>query len=444
MDKRYTISVLKKAGERIKDIKGEIIIGFSGGADSTTLLSAMIKLLGAEKITAVHINHMLRGEDADRDEKFCADFCRDRGVKFICRKIDVRAICGESAVEETARNVRYSAFEEAANKTGAKYIALAHTQSDNLETVLFNLFRGSGLSGMRGIPYSRKCGEATVIRPLIDCTRDEIMGYVGENNLEYVTDSTNADTHYTRNFIRANIVPRIKEIFPNAEKSVGNMSDSAAIDLDFINQCAETFIKENVSDGKADREKLADAHTALRRRVICLLYGGTLELSHIKTAEALILRAGDGREIMPGGVYATAQNGKFYFSTEQKNAPRPEFSFKLNEGAYESPDGFYICVGDGKAPDGYTLVAETDIPRQTLETLNIRSRRAGDKYFFWKMTRTIKKMIGNLPDIAKRIRPVFCAGEDVIWYPGFPAAPFGKYMEREIKIKYYEKTTEVK
>lgn len=444
MSERYTHSVLKKAEDRIKNVSGDVIVGFSGGADSTTLLSVMIKLLGAGRITALHINHMLRGEDADRDEKFCEDFCRERGVRFICRKIDVRAICGNSAVEETARNVRYSAFEETANETGARYIALAHTQSDNLETVLFNLFRGSGLSGMRGIPFSRKCGEATVIRPLIDCTREEIVGYTVENGLDYVTDATNADTHYTRNFIRANIVSKIKQIFPYAEKSVGNMSDSAAIDFDFINQCAEAFIRENAPDGKADTEKLASVHTALRRRVICLLYGDTLELNHIKTAEALILRADEGREIMPGGVYAMTHGGKFYFSTIEKESPRPQFAAELKEGVYESPDGFYICVGDGKAPDGYTLIAETDIPRQTLQTLNIRSRRAGDKYFFWKMTRTIKKMISGLPDSAKKIRPVFCSGEEVIWYPGFPVAPFGKYREREIKIKYYEKTTEVK
>ena len=296
---------------------------------------------------------------------------------------------------------------------------------------------------MRGIPFSRKCGEAEIIRPLIDCTREEILGYTKENGLDYVTDATNSDTHYTRNFIRHNIIPPIKEIFPYAERSVGNMSDSAAVDFDFINVCAEKFIEENVSDGKAAKEKLASIHAALRRRVICLMYGGRLEACHVLTAEALILKGDDGREMMPGGIYATVSEGKFFFSKEASKVPRPEFEIALDEGTYISPLGFCVCIGDGTAPEGYVPIAETDIPRETLKTLKIRSRRSGDKYFFWKMTRTIKKMISSLPRNARNVRPVFCDGENVIWYPGFPAAPFGRYKEREIKIKYYEKTTEV-
>lgn len=443
MKKTFSSSVEEKAAERTKNVSGRIVVGFSGGADSTVLMTVASKLFGSDNIVAVHVNHMLRGEDADSDERFCRDFCAARNIKFIARRVDVKAMCGGKAFEETARNVRYGIFDEIAKAKGAEYVALAHTQSDNLETVLFNLFRGSGLSGMRGIPYSRPCGNATVIRPLIDCTRDEILGYAKENALAFVTDKTNADTHYTRNFIRANIVPQIKTLFPQAEKAVGNMSDAAALDYDFISRCAFDFISENASGKKLPVKELRALHPALRRRVITALYGDALDSVHCAQADELISSGDDGKVVISGGVFAQIENGVFFFSGESHADPRPEFSISLKPGKNESPDGFLIIVGEGVAPEGYTLVGEADVPQKLADKLTARSRRASDKYRFWKMTRTLKKLVASLPPRARKIRPVICDGDSVIWYPGFPPAEFPPFCERDLKIKYYESTSEV-
>lgn len=443
MNKTFSESVEEKAAERTKNVSGRIIVGFSGGADSTVLMTVMSKLFGCESIVAVHVNHMLRGADADSDERFCRDFCEARNIKFISRRIDVKAMCGGKAFEETARNVRYNVFSEISEAEGAKYIALAHTQSDNLETVLFNLFRGSGLAGMRGIPESRPCGSATVIRPLIDCTRSEILGYTKENALEFVTDKTNADTHYTRNFIRANIVPQIKALFPQAERAVGSMSDAAALDFDFIGRCADGFIAENAVGNKLPAEKLRAIHPSLRRRVISVLYGDTLDSVHQNQTEELITSGKERRIIISGDVFAQVENGMFFFSKEAPRTSRPEFSMKLTAGKNDNPAGFMIIVGEGTAPEGYVLIGEADVPHELADKLTARSRRSADKYRFWKMSRTIKKLVPGLSPLARRIRPVICDGDNVIWYPGFPPTEFPPFCERDLKIKYYETSSEV-
>lgn len=439
----YSSHLLGKASVRLKNVKGKIIAGFSGGADSTALLSVLIKLCGAENIIALHVNHMLRGADADADEEFCRGFCKARGVEFICKRIDVRSICGDSSVEETARNCRYDAFSEAAERHGADYIALAHTSSDNLETVLFNMCRGSGLSGMRGIPFSRPCGGALIIRPLIDCTRDEILGYDNENGLSFVTDKTNSDTHYTRNFIRAEIVPKIKRLFPESEKAVRNMCDSVSLDYDFIKTEARRFISENTEGGKLPAGKLNAVHPAFTRHVLTELYGGTLESARIIEICSLINSGEDGKITVSGGRFATVRGGYFSFAEEPRAEKRPEFEMKLSRGCGVSPLGFCFCIGEGSAPDGYKFIGEAEIPENMLGSLYARSRRTGDKYSFRGMTRIVKKLIFSLPENAKKIRPVVRCGDNVIWYPGFPAAKTENGDGKMIKIKYYEYSTEV-
>lgn len=430
----YTEKVIARAADRLKTIDGKTVVGFSGGADSTVLLTVLIKLLGADKLTAVHINHMLRGDDADSDENFCREFAQAHGVEFVCRRVDVRAMCGDSAVEETARNARYEVLSSEAESAGAKYIALAHTASDNTETVIFNLCRGSGTAGMRGIPFSRPCGKAMIIRPLIDCTREDIEGFVRENRLSFVTDKTNFDTHYTRNFIRANIVPELKKIFPQAEKAIGNMNFSATLDYDYITREAEKLLKK-VKEGKMPISELADCHPALALRAISMLSPVTLDFEHQQNILAMIKSPRGGKLSVPEGKYAESDGSSFFFSDGEKEI-RPEYEMVLSEGLNFSQYGFCIAVGNdnGSMPEGYELVGEGYAPPEV--KLTARSRRASDKYRFWKMTRKLKKMTGGFDPDAKKYRPVICADEKVIWLPGFPSEDIAG--EGKIKIKYYK------
>ena len=429
----YTEKVMLSAGSRLKQISGRVVVGFSGGADSTVLLHVMTDFFGRENITAAHINHMLRGEEADADERFCREFAEKLGIDFVCRRIDVAAMSGGVAVEETARNARYGALESVAKETNSAYIALAHTASDNMETVIFNLCRGSGTAGMRGIPFSRPCGEAVVIRPLIDCTREEIEGFADENGLSFVTDRTNSDTHYTRNYIRHEIVPKIKELFPSAERAFTNMTDAVSVDYDFISSEAEKLL-EKADNGKIPVPALRECHIALALRAVAMLSPVTLDFGHRKEILSLIQSGRAGKISVPEGKAAVC-DGKYFFFSDGENGLRPEYEMALSAGLNFSDYGFCIAVGDNVGtPEGYEFVGKGYAPANAV--LTARSRRASDRYRFWKMTRTLKKMISSFDENAKKYRPVICADGRPIWFPAFPSEDFPD--GEKITIMYYK------
>ena len=160
-----------------------VLVALSGGADSTALLLSLREL--GYPVRAFHLNHCLRGAESDRDEAFCRRLCEKLGVELTVERVDIAAAAGDSAVEETARRIRYARLEHAAH--GAK-IAVAHNADDNLETMLFHLVRGTGAKGLTGIPPVR----GRIIRPLIAVERSEIEAFLRERGQDFVTDSTNA------------------------------------------------------------------------------------------------------------------------------------------------------------------------------------------------------------------------------------------------------------
>ena len=185
-----------------------VLVGFSGGADSTALLHYLLarsRVCGT-RVSALHVNHGIRGECADRDEDFCRRVCADWGVPLTVIRADVPTLAKErgQGIEETARQVRYSAFYEAmqADPTVTS-VATAHNADDNAETVLFHMARGCGIDGLCGIP---PVTDQRVIRPLLACSRKEIIAYCKGNNIQYMEDETNQDTRYTRNHIRHTVM----------------------------------------------------------------------------------------------------------------------------------------------------------------------------------------------------------------------------------------------
>lgn len=207
--------------------KGDkVIAGISGGADSVCLLLMLLELQKQIpfEVIVVHINHGLRGETARRDEEFVENLCRQYHLPIeICREdVELFAQKGKQSLEEAGRNVRRAAFQRISKKYGGTKIALAHHKNDNAETLLMNLARGSGLSGLVGIhPVSGR-----IIRPLLCLTRAEIEQFLLEKNMTYCVDETNASNNYTRNRIRNRILPLL-ETEVN-EKAVIHMADTAS------------------------------------------------------------------------------------------------------------------------------------------------------------------------------------------------------------------------
>lgn len=233
-----------------------VILGVSGGADSVCmlyLLNSLKEELGIE-LTVVHVNHGIRGMEAERDAEFVEHISEELGVECKIFHIDIPAIAREKKMseEEAGRIERYAVFESVAEEISANKIAVAHNLNDNSETVLFHLFRGSGLKGMTGIPVKR----GKIIRPLLCLTRKEIEEYLEKNELNYCIDSTNKETEYSRNKLRLEILPYIKEnINSKAEEHIVNTAQSLREVYDYIecqtNEAYEECVRNNIILNKA-------------------------------------------------------------------------------------------------------------------------------------------------------------------------------------------------
>ena len=233
-----------------------VILGVSGGADSVCMLHLLNSIkedLGIE-LTVVHVNHGIRGIEAEQDAEFVEHISKKLGVECKIFHIDIRAIAREKKMseEEAGRIERYAVFESVAEEVGANKIAVAHNLNDNSETVLFNLFRGSGLKGMTGIPVKR----GKIIRPLLCLTRKEIEEYLEKHRLDYCIDSTNKETEYSRNKLRLEILPYIKEnINSKADEHIVNTAEGLREVYDYIecqtNEAYEECVRNNIILNKA-------------------------------------------------------------------------------------------------------------------------------------------------------------------------------------------------
>ncbi len=192
--------------------KGDkILVALSGGPDSVFLLH-LLKKYGRKfriELSTIHINHMIRGKSANEDEEFCKELSLNLGVKFFSLRRNVKNQSKKKriSVEEAGRIIRYAEFDKAVKKFGIDKLATAHNCSDNAETVLLNLIKGTGLKGISGIPVKR----GYIIRPILNLKKDEIREYLNRHGIEYRTDESNLSRNYERNFLRLNVIPLIKE-----------------------------------------------------------------------------------------------------------------------------------------------------------------------------------------------------------------------------------------
>lgn len=206
----------------------KIVVALSGGPDSVFLLHFLKKFLKKYQIeiAAIHINHQLRGADAEKDETFCKTYCNSLMVPFSSVKIDVKSFAKKNKIsfEEAGRILRYEIIESHCRETGFNKIATGHNLTDNSETVLLNIIKGSGLKGLSGIPVVR----GNIIRPLLPLAKDEIVQYLKSEKIKFKTDSSNFDTDIQRNFIREELLPKIREkLNPKVDNSLFNLSRTA-------------------------------------------------------------------------------------------------------------------------------------------------------------------------------------------------------------------------
>lgn len=247
----------------------KIVIGVSGGPDSMCLLNILngLKEKLNFEIVVAHINHMIRKE-AEEETQYVKNFCDKLGIKCYIKRIDVIDKSNKEKIgtEEAGRKARYDFFEEVLNSVNANKIATAHNENDNAETVLMNIFRGAGTSGLKGIEPIR---DNKYIRPIIECERSEIEEYCRVNKLQPKIDKTNFENVYTRNKIRNVLIPEIKKEFnPNIIESLNKLSILSRQENNFIQEYAKN-IMENELIVEKDLENLQQSRNEKQNNKIC-------------------------------------------------------------------------------------------------------------------------------------------------------------------------------
>lgn len=241
-----------------------IIIGVSGGPDSMALLNVFYHLKQSQKIECeiivAHVNHGIRIE-AEEETEYVEHFCKSKGIMCVTKRENVEELAKIQKIgtEEAGRKLRYAFFDEVAKEVKANKIATAHNANDNAETILMNIMRGTGTSGLKGIEIKR---EERYIRPLLECTRREIEEYCRENNLQPKEDKTNKENIYTRNKIRNELIPYIQREFnPNIITSLNRLANLAKEENEYFNQQVEKVYQEIVIQEYLGNEYLEGNHT---------------------------------------------------------------------------------------------------------------------------------------------------------------------------------------
>ena len=405
----------------------KIVVGLSGGADSVALLHVLCSLEKEWNITAVHVHHGLRGEEADRDAAFAEKFCEALGVPCIVRKYDVRAEAKARKLgeEETGRLLRYEAFREVAGEDG--YISVAHHRKDQAETVLMRLCRGTGLTGLVGMSPVN----GNICRPLLFCSRQEIEQYCKENGLNWQEDATNQEETYTRNKLRLRVLPLLEEIHPKAVEHISETAELLALEEDFLEQQASACyeaVKLNGTEVALDRKKLCELHPAMKKRVLrkamAEFCSADVSQVQIEALEDLLQKeTGKSRDFLEG-IHAENRYDALVFSVKKEKTAGYQVALPLGETVLIPEMGLNIMAWTGEKEE---LLPEDrkcfDFDKVEGE-LSCRTRRTGDFISLKNGRKKIKDLFidEKIPREEREIFPLIAVGEEVLWAVGLRAS----------------------
>ncbi len=404
-----------------------VAVGFSGGADSVCLLHILYMLRERYEldITACHVNHMLRGDEADRDEQFCRDFCEKYGIDLKVLRVDVADIAkkNKESVELCARKIRYEFFEEILGQNGR--IATAHTLSDSLETTIFNMLRGTALKGLCGIPETR----GKIIRPLIECTRQEIEEYCKENELYFVTDFTNNTDEYARNRIRHHIIPQLQMESNSLYTSYLSMHNALSRDEDFLDSYTDKILKEIELKSGYDAKKLALEHDSIIVRCVAKLFAEqSVPVDTAKLELACDAVKNGGRVNLKPSVYLNVKNS---ILTIEEEIPQEYFETPLVIGKeIEVIEGKSILVKpldaiSSKKVNQNLLKKYIDCDKIGYNVI-VRQRKDGDSVRLAcnGMTKTLKKLFNErkIPPHQRDKILIVSDENGIVWVEGFGVA----------------------
>ncbi len=376
-------------------VKGaDITVGVSGGADSVALLLALIDLSSefSFALQVVHVNHNLRGDESLRDEIFVRDLCAQLNIPCHVVSVDIASLANErnESIELCARSIRYDAFY----KHSKGLIATAHNADDNAETVIINLCRGTGLKGLCGIPPVRD----NIIRPLIDCSRSEILEFLSQRNQPYVIDSSNNSDDYTRNKIRHNVIPCLKELNPSFETVLRRNSNVLRDDSEYIEKVASHKYSQFIEAGLVSFG-LKNEAPAIRKRVLLMYYkelGFKPDNSHIEEMDRVVMGNHVATSLPNGFLFHATSRG---FITEKKEI-YGDFSytdFSLTNDTLPAGEFYTVDLEKYKKLNNVNnLLFKFSIDcDKIIGNVAVRSRVNGDKYrpVGRKVTKSLRKLL---------------------------------------------------
>ncbi|NOX89535.1 MAG: tRNA lysidine(34) synthetase TilS [Calditrichaeota bacterium] len=406
-----------------------VFIALSGGMDSMALLHAFLSLKEnfPLQIKAIHVNHGVRGEEADRDEQFVRGYCRQNGIELIVKQIEhLNAESGETELREA----RYLAFEEVLSQFPAAKIATAHTLDDNIETVLMRLAKGSSLKGLCGIPVKR----GPYIRPFLFLNRIEIKKYVDENNIPFVRDSSNENLRYLRNQIRHQIIPAFRQVFGETffdgmERSINWLNDYYKLFKKEFEQRFKEVVSREDDSLVINIEKYKELDTLYRSQTIvcCISEYYPLNYSFSKTYFEEIdkfinsARVGSVKKFRRG-LFLLKDREQVKFLREH---PHLDKVLKLDRDS-EVRFGKYVISVKRVNKDEVKFSRDGNVEYVCGKKLHfpllVRKWQTGDRFFplgLGKSQKLKEFFINQKIDLAaKQEIPIVCNGNEIVWIGG--------------------------
>jgi len=452
-----------------------VVVGVSGGNDSSALLHILVALNEhyhyGWKLHAVHLNHGFRGEEARQDALYAQELCESLGVAFHLFEFDVPAYMEQTGMggQEASREVRYGFYLQVAKEQGAAKLALAHHADDQVETILFRLIRGTRLHGLTGMPKRRWMAEGIeVVRPLLHKTRQELEAYCRENGLAPREDSSNRSRKYKRNLLRLDVLPLLAQVNSRYREHILEAAEAIREDHLFLQRLAQEQLQKVTIAQKPDEivienEAFQKCDVALQRRMITLILGYVSKQTEWSSqhVEAVLHISGGSRPSaelhLPGELVVSRVYGRIHFCPKGREE-------RIHMYCYDLPVPGSIWIAESKVwvhthdlerftgwkrlPENEAVFDADRLPGP----LFLRNRRPGDSLalFGSASEKKLKELLidQKIPRAWRDRMPLLVAGEEVMWVPGVrrsAAAPVTEQTERflHVRVEFGEDWREV-
>lgn len=416
----------------IKNSENTFLIGFSGGYDSMCLLDILNEFSKTYlfRLVAMHLNHNWRGEESLQEEINCAEFCKKRDIEYISETLEFNG----HKTENFAREARYEFFSKCAKNYPKSSIFTAHTFSDNAETVIYRIIKGTGINGLQGIPPVRELDGISIYRPLLSISRKQTEDYCNSKGLVPNNDSSNYDVSYKRNFIRHKIMPLFSEINFNSEKAINSLSKLAVSQTNIVKEYIK-FIREEVySDGRLYTQKFIALSEDVKRQMVydvCLQYDLDYDYKKVSSILDFIKENADSKA---GSRYSLTSNlwiyanSKHTYLIDNPQGEKLEDELLIDkEGEWNFSDGKRFSIEKYSGEDNpefpsedsnFAYVNLSEIPL----VFTLRARREGDYIIPFGMSGKMKlKKYLNSKGISQHEKStlvMLCQGAEVLWICG--------------------------